>query len=109
MARLDGEAVGTAGVQLLDSSTAELNRVFVHPRARGRGGAALLVTTAEQAARGLGAEEIVLDTRLDLVEARALHARLGYQESATRSRRRTTRRSTRSAGIARSSSEVCLD
>lgn len=85
VARLDGEAVGTAGVQLLDSSTAELNRVFVHPRARGRGGAALLVTTAEQAARGLGAEEIVLDTRLDLVEARALYARLGYQESAPHS------------------------
>ncbi|MEU3981680.1 GNAT family N-acetyltransferase [Streptomyces sp. NPDC026672] len=73
---------GSAGVRLLDADTAELTRVFVRPALRGTGGAALLVTAAEDAARGLGARRIVLDTRSDLVEARALYARLGYTEGA---------------------------
>ncbi len=55
--------------------------MFVYEGMRGRGGAALLVHAAEDAARALGAERIVLDTRHDLVEARALYARLGYQET----------------------------
>ncbi|MEU9386952.1 GNAT family N-acetyltransferase, partial [Streptomyces sp. NPDC048279] len=69
-------------VRLLDPATAELTRVFVHEGLRGRGGAALLVAAAEDAARALGAGRIVLDTRTDLVEARALYARLGYAETA---------------------------
>jgi GNAT superfamily N-acetyltransferase len=76
-----GEPGGTAGVRLLDPRTAELTRVFVHEHLRGRGGAPLLVAAAEDAARGLGARRIVLDTRSDLVEARALYARLGYTET----------------------------
>jgi ribosomal protein S18 acetylase RimI-like enzyme len=39
------------------------------------------VAAAERAARELGAARIVLDTRGDLVEARALYARLGYTET----------------------------
>ncbi|MEE1766413.1 GNAT family N-acetyltransferase [Streptomyces sp. SP18BB07] len=82
LAQYGGEPVGTAGVRLADATTAELKRVYLRPQARGRGGAALLVTAAEDAARALGAERVVLDTRGDLVEARALYARLGYVESA---------------------------
>lgn len=81
VARYDGEPAGCAGVRLLDATTAELTRVFVHEEMRGRGGAPLLVRAAEDAARTLGARQIVLDTRSDLVEARALYARLGYEES----------------------------
>ncbi|EFF90789.1 acetyltransferase [Streptomyces sp. e14] len=80
--RYEGTPAGTAGVRLLDAATAELTRVFVAERARGRGGAALLVGAAEDTARALGARRIVLDTRGDLVEARALYARLGYTETA---------------------------
>lgn len=69
-------------MRLTDTATAELKRVFLLTEARGKGGAALLVTAAEDAARALGAERIVLDTRGDLVEARTLYARLGYEESA---------------------------
>ncbi|MEU0739337.1 GNAT family N-acetyltransferase [Streptomyces sp. NPDC006134] len=81
VARYEGEPAGTAGVRLLDAATAELKRVFVAEGLRGRGGAALLVGAAEDAARALGAAEMVLDTRGDLVEARALYARLGYTET----------------------------
>ncbi|MFF3915681.1 GNAT family N-acetyltransferase [Streptomyces sp. NPDC001852] len=79
--RYDGEPAGSAGVRLLEPDTAELTRVFVYEHLRGRGGAPLLVAAAERAARGLGARRLVLDTRSDLVEARALYARLGYTET----------------------------
>lgn len=81
VARYDGEPAGSAGVRLVDATTAELKRVFLLPQARGRGGAALLVGAAEDAARALGAGRMILDTRGDLVEARALYARLGYTET----------------------------
>ncbi len=81
VARHKGEPAGSAGVRLLDATTAELTRVFLYERMRGRGGAALLVAAAEDAARVLGARHLVLDTRADLVEARALYARLGYTET----------------------------
>jgi GNAT superfamily N-acetyltransferase len=82
--RYDGEAAGTAGVWLADpaTATAELTRVYVRPALRGTGGAPLLVAAAEDAARALGARRLRLDTRGDLVEARALYARLGYAETA---------------------------
>ncbi|GAB4085922.1 GNAT family N-acetyltransferase [Myceligenerans cantabricum] len=82
VARYDGDPAGMAGARLRDTTTAELKRVYVRPAFRGRGGAALLVGAAEDAARELGASRIVLDTRHDLVEARALYARLGYAEIA---------------------------
>ncbi|GAA3495959.1 GNAT family N-acetyltransferase [Streptomyces prasinosporus] len=81
VARYAGEPAGSAGVRLLGGATAELTRVFLHEGMRGRGGAALLVRAAEDAARSLGATRMVLDTRGDLVEARALYARLGYAET----------------------------
>ncbi|GGW18523.1 N-acetyltransferase [Streptomyces capoamus] len=81
LGRYAGAPAGSAGVRLLDADTAELTRVFVLPERRGRGGAPLLVAAAEEAALALGARRIVLDTRGDLVEARALYARLGYTET----------------------------
>ncbi|MGI5425482.1 GNAT family N-acetyltransferase [Streptomyces sp. CA-179760] len=81
VARYGGEPAGTAGVRRYDGTTAELKRVFLCPPMRGRGGAPLLVRAAEDAARALGAARLVLDTRGDLVEARALYAKLGYTET----------------------------
>ncbi|MEU0244854.1 GNAT family N-acetyltransferase [Streptomyces sp. NPDC006235] len=81
VARYGGEPAGTAGVRLVDGTTAELKRVFLREAMRGKGGAALLVRAAEEAARALGARRMILDTRGDLVEARALYARLGYEET----------------------------
>ncbi|MCT7354006.1 GNAT family N-acetyltransferase [Streptomyces sp. 15-116A] len=82
VARYAGEPAGSAGIRLsADGTTAELTRVFLYERMRGRGGAALLVRAAEDAARERGATRMILDTRGDLVEARALYARLGYAET----------------------------
>ncbi|MGW1952136.1 GNAT family N-acetyltransferase [Streptomyces sp. NPDC001920] len=81
VARYSGEPAGTAGVHLLDPETAELKRVFVHEAMRGKGGGPHLVHAAEDTARALGATRMVLDTRHDLVEARTLYTRLGYEET----------------------------
>ncbi|MCM2579302.1 GNAT family N-acetyltransferase [Streptomyces meridianus] len=82
VARYGGEAAGCTGIRLVDDRdrTAELSRVFVRRERRGCGGGARLLAEAEHTARGMGAERIVLDTRHDLVEARALYARHGYAE-----------------------------
>lgn len=82
LARHDGTPAGTAGIRRTpDPTTTELTRVFLLPRLRGKGGATHLVAAAERAARTLGATRMILDTRSDLVEARALYARLGYEET----------------------------
>ena len=81
VARLDGRPVGCAGVRVAGPGTTELTRVYVAPEARRRGVAAALVAAAEELAReAFGAGLMRLDTRHDLVEARALYARLGYRE-----------------------------
>ncbi|MGW2301682.1 GNAT family N-acetyltransferase [Streptomyces sp. NPDC001809] len=80
VARYGGEPAGCGGVLLLDGDRAELTRVFLRHAFRGRGGAGALLARLEDEARGLGARRMVLNTRLDLVEARALYSRHGYDE-----------------------------
>jgi GNAT superfamily N-acetyltransferase len=83
IARLGGVPVGCAGLRLLAPGTAELTRMYVGPEARGRGVAGLLIDVVERIAREeFGAARIRLDTRKDLVEARALYAKHGYAEIA---------------------------
>ncbi|MFJ8532943.1 GNAT family N-acetyltransferase [Streptomyces sp. NPDC093591] len=81
VARYAGEPAGSAGVRLVDADTAELKRVFVHGPMRGKGGGQALVRAAETTARSLGATRVILDTRHDLTEARALYTSLGYEET----------------------------
>ncbi|MEV8437601.1 GNAT family N-acetyltransferase [Actinosynnema sp. NPDC051121] len=78
--RRDGEVRGCVGFRLVDRETAEMKRMFVDPAARGTGGGAALLAAVEEAAVSFGAAAIRLDTRTDLVEARALYARHGYRE-----------------------------
>ncbi|UNO42310.1 GNAT family N-acetyltransferase [Streptomyces sp. MST-110588] len=80
VARYGDEAVGCAGVRLLDARTAELKQLFLRTAVRGKGGAGVLLAAAERAAAELGAERIRLDTRLDLVEAIALYRAHGFRE-----------------------------
>lgn len=80
LGRYDGAAQSCAGLRRRDDTSVELTRVFVRPALRGTGGGARLLAAVDEAARALGARRIVLDTRLDLVEARALYGRHGYRE-----------------------------
>ena len=80
VARYAGEPAGTAGIRLRPDRSAELTRVYLHEKMRGKGGATLLVEAAESAARALGATRLILETRKDLTEALALYASLGYEE-----------------------------
>ncbi|MFE3825542.1 GNAT family N-acetyltransferase [Streptomyces sp. NPDC059092] len=73
-------AASCGGVRMLDPATAELTRVYVSPAARRSGGGAALLAALEDAARRLGAHRLVLDTRLDLVEARGLYVKHGFRE-----------------------------
>ncbi|MFG2104975.1 GNAT family N-acetyltransferase [Micromonospora echinaurantiaca] len=79
VARADGSPAGCAGLRLLPG-WAELTRLYVRPAYRGRGGGAALLADVERRARAAGVDRIRLDTRSDLVEARALYARHGYVE-----------------------------
>ncbi|MFF3753750.1 GNAT family N-acetyltransferase [Streptomyces sp. NPDC002018] len=78
--RYGGEALSCGGLRLLDADTAELTRVYVSPGVRGTGGGGALLAALERAASRLGAGRLVLDTRLDLVEARGLYAKHGFRE-----------------------------
>jgi GNAT superfamily N-acetyltransferase len=69
-----------AALRVLDPDTVELTRVFVRPARRGTGGGSRLLAAVDQAARAMGAGRIVLDTRLDLLEARTLYLKHGYTE-----------------------------
>ncbi|MFZ4296800.1 GNAT family N-acetyltransferase [Streptomyces cinereoruber] len=86
VARFGGEPAGCGGVLLIGEGgdgggvRAELTRIYLRPAFRGRGGAGALLAELEDAARALGARRTVLNTRLDLIEARSLYARHGYAE-----------------------------
>jgi GNAT superfamily N-acetyltransferase len=76
LARWDGTPAGCAGLR----AHGALTRMYVVPSCRRRGGARLLLRAIEDAARGLGLERLQIDTRDDLVEARALYVSEGYAE-----------------------------
>ncbi|MCC3779300.1 GNAT family N-acetyltransferase [Streptomyces sp. UNOB3_S3] len=82
VARYGGEPAGCVGVRRLDARTAEVCRMFVRADRRGLGGSGALLGAAEDVARAWGAARIVLETRRDLVEARALYARHGFGDVA---------------------------
>lgn len=73
------DLAGCAGLRW-QPGWAEMTRVYVRPEHRGVGGGAAMLAALEQRARAAGADRIRLDTRDDLVEARALYARHGYVE-----------------------------
>lgn len=80
LGRYDGEPAACAGLRLQPDRTAELARVYVNPSRRGTGGGTALLSAIDRTARALGVNRILLDTRLDLTEARALYLRHGYLE-----------------------------
>ena len=76
---------GCVGLRLLRDASggrvAELRRLYVRPEHRGRrAGLGACWLCAEEIARVWGVSAMRLDTRLDLVEARALYLRQGWVE-----------------------------
>ena len=80
LGRYGEDAAGCAGLRVRDEHTVELTRVFVQREFRGAGGGTQLLAAVDRAARDLGGDRIVLDTRLDLIEARTLYLKNGYHE-----------------------------
>jgi ribosomal protein S18 acetylase RimI-like enzyme len=77
----DGEEpVGCGGVRFLPRGVAELTRVHVARAARRRGIGSAIVRDLEARAVAAGRTVVRLDARDDVVEARAMYARLGYRE-----------------------------
>ena len=74
--RADGAPAGCIGMH----GTGELTRMYVAPRFRRGGGARALLSAAEAWAREQGLSRLFLDTRTDLVEARAFYASCGFVE-----------------------------
>jgi ribosomal protein S18 acetylase RimI-like enzyme len=80
LATLDGEAVGCAGLRLLDDGHAEIKRMWVAGSARGLGIARRLLGELEARAAAAGRHTIRLDTNGTLTEALALYRSAGYAE-----------------------------
>jgi GNAT superfamily N-acetyltransferase len=74
--RDDGAPAGCIGLH----PTGEVTRMYVAARFRRRGGARVLLAAAESWARAHGIARLFLDTRTDLVEARAVYAACGFTE-----------------------------
>ncbi|MDB5987316.1 MAG: family N-acetyltransferase [Nevskia sp.] len=83
VAELEGAVVGN--LILLTRKGSRIARIYsvvVAPPARGRRFGERLVTAAEIEARTLGLQALSLEVRADNAAARALYAKLGYQEAA---------------------------
>jgi len=74
-----GGAEGIVALVPLGGGTAELKRMFVHPDARGRGVAGLLLDRIETDAAASGIRELRLETGPLHEAALALYRRHGYQ------------------------------
>ncbi|MFK7837797.1 MAG: GNAT family N-acetyltransferase [Sulfitobacter sp.] len=74
-----GQTVGCGMTQALDADTAEIKRVFVTDKARGKGVAAELCQALMTQAQADGFKRIVLDTSKELKAAQRLYTRLGFQ------------------------------
>ncbi|MGI4895429.1 MAG: GNAT family N-acetyltransferase [Janthinobacterium lividum] len=75
----EDEVVGCVGLRIL-GKIGEVTRVHVVATARGQGIGSRLLTAIEQEALDHDLQLLRLDTRSDLVEARRLYARHGFEE-----------------------------
>jgi GNAT superfamily N-acetyltransferase len=74
----DGRPVGCGAVRLIDSTTAELKRMYVEPQVRGQGLGRRLVAALEAEARSLGAARVLLETGTRQAAALALYETCGF-------------------------------
>ncbi len=88
LARVEGELAGCVGLRRLPGpeelepagvKCAEIKRMYVREKFRGRGIAARLLEAVENFAREQGYERIYLDTANEMVAAARLYERNGYE------------------------------
>lgn len=73
-----GRALGCGALRLLDTTTAEVKRMYVRPEARGRRLATRILSALEGHAREAGLTRLVLETGDAQTEAIALYTRAGF-------------------------------
>lgn len=76
----DGEAVACGAVHVIAPGIAEVKRMFVAPRVRGRGLGRALLDALERTAIELGCNVARLDSTEPLAEAMAFYRSVGYVE-----------------------------
>jgi GNAT superfamily N-acetyltransferase len=76
----EGEAVACGAVHVIATGIAEVKRMFVAPRVRGRGLGRELLDALERTAVELGCDVARLDSTEPLAEAMALYRSAGYVE-----------------------------
>ena len=76
----DSDPVGCIGLRFQPGLVGQVTRMFVIKQERRQGVGMALLSELEAAARRLGISRLELDTRDDLVEARRLYVRAGFQE-----------------------------
>jgi GNAT superfamily N-acetyltransferase len=74
----DGEPVCCGGLKRLPDGACEIKKMFVVPRARGRGVARAMLEELERRARALGYEIARLDTGPRQTRAQRMYERAGY-------------------------------
>lgn len=72
--------MGCGAIRLLDSTTAEVKRMYVAPDRRGGGIGRAVLERLEETARGLGVKRLVLETGIHQAAAIALYRRAGFSE-----------------------------
>lgn len=75
----DGEPVACGGIARYDEATAEIRRMYVVPRARGRGLSRRVLAALEDEARALGYSLVRLETGKLQTEAIGLYASAGFE------------------------------
>lgn len=80
IARLEGNPAGCVGLRFLPDHVGQVTRMFVIVSERGQGLRFRLLEELETVARSHGITRLELDTRDDLIEARRLYERYGFEE-----------------------------
>lgn len=79
LAILGSDPIGCAGLRAFDDTTAEMKRLYVAPRARGRDVGRALAKAIVETAREYRYERVVLDTLPSMSAARALYETMGFK------------------------------
>jgi GNAT superfamily N-acetyltransferase len=80
VARVDSEVVGVGALKPVDTTVAEIKRMYVRPQARGQGLGRAILETLLADARTIGYQVARLETATFMREAHALYRSLGFQD-----------------------------